>query len=191
MVLSTARERVRDAEDEWRIKGSGRLTRRQLAYLRELWRWRDQHSRSADLPAFKILGSEQLMELARWAESHPHAPLAEGPRLPRSIGGARRATLESAVARAARMDEREWPELRRGERELLSSEDNAVFQALRTECARSAGELKIAPSTLASRAALQAIAQGRPRTVERIMASGGLLRWQAELVRGAVEKCLG
>jgi len=48
----------------------------------------------------------------------------------------------------------------------------------------------IAASTLAPRGALEAIARSRPRTVDEIMKTGDLLCWQAELVQGAVEKCL-
>ena len=51
-------------------------------------------------------------------------------------------------------------------------------------------ELEIAASTLAPRAALEAIARSRPRSVDEIMKSAGLLRWQAELVHGAVQKSL-
>jgi hypothetical protein len=36
----------------------------------------------------------------------------------------------------------------------------------------------------------EAIARSRSRTLDEIMASGGLLRWQAELVQAAVEKTL-
>ncbi|MGH7768150.1 MAG: HRDC domain-containing protein, partial [Candidatus Binatia bacterium] len=62
--------------------------------------------------------------------------------------------------------------------------------ALRGACAAIAKELEIATQTLAPRAALEAIARSRPRTVDEIMASGGLLRWQAKLLEGAVVKCL-
>jgi len=34
--------------------------------------------------------------------------------------------------------------------------------------------------------ALEAIARSRPRTVDEIMQSGGLLRWQAELVQASM-----
>ena len=51
-------------------------------------------------------------------------------------------------------------------------------------------ELEIAASTLAPKAALEAIARSQPRTVAEIMESGKLLRWQAELVQSAVQKCL-
>ena len=48
----------------------------------------------------------------------------------------------------------------------------------------------IAASTLAPRAALETIVRSRPRSLNEIMKSGALLRWQAELVQDAVEKTL-
>jgi ribonuclease D len=188
MVQSTGRDSARDPDAAWRIKGAGGLTRRQLVYLRELWRWRDQHARRDNLPAFKVLGNEQIMELLRWAEYHPGAPLDQGPKLPRNIRGARLSTLQQAVTRAAAMPDTQWPELSIRERADASGGDGKEqIKALRSACAQIAAELRIAPSTLAPRAALEAIARSRPRTVDEIMQSGGLLRWQALLVQGVVE----
>ena len=190
MVESTGRDHVRDPESAWRIKGAGRLTRRQLAYLRELWRWRDQHARSANLPSFKVLGNQEILGLVQWAEPHPGVPLHQGPRLPRNIVGAQLTTLEEAITRAARMNDAEWPEPKKRNREALRNDCIEEINALHAECARIAKDLEIAASTLAPRAALEAIARRRPRTVDEIMKSAGLLRWQAELVQGSVEKCL-
>ena len=190
MVQLTGREPAHDPENDWRIKGVGRLSRRQLACLREVWRWRDQHARSANLPAFRILGNQEIMGLVLWAESHRGAPLHQGPKLPRNILGARLTSLEEAIARAARMDETEWPEPTKRDRDSPRRDRIEETDALRAECARIAKELEIAASTLAPRAALEAIARSRPRAVDEIMESGGLLRWQAELVQEAVQKCL-
>jgi ribonuclease D len=190
MVKSSGRDHARDPENAWRIKGAGRLTRRQLAYLRELWRWRDQHARSANLPAFRVLGNQEILGLVRWAESHPGVPLYQGPKLPRNIAGAQLTTLEEAIARAAGMDETEWPELRKRDHDSPRNDCSEEINSLRAECAQIARELEIAASTLAPRAALEAIASSRPRTVDEIMKTGGLLSWQAELVQGAVKKCL-
>ncbi len=89
------------------------------------------------------------------------------------------------------MDETQWPEHRRfGRNELPPTGFVVQLEALRGECARVANELQIAAPTLAPRAALEAIVKGRPRTVDEIMESAGLLRWQAELLEGAVEICL-
>jgi ribonuclease D len=191
MVASARCDRARDPEEAWRIKGAGRLTRRQLAYVRELWHWRDQHARRANVPSFKIFGNQQILDLVQWAESHPGVPLRRGPKLPRNIRDARLRTLEEAIARVARMDQAQWPQLRRFDRDVAPCADiTAQIHALRGACARTAKELQITASTLAPRAALEAIVQSRPRTVDEIMASAGLLRWQAELVQGAVETCL-
>jgi ribonuclease D len=191
MVESTGRDNARDPEEAWRIKGSGRLTRRQLAYLRELWRWRDQHARRANLPPFKVFDNQQMLDLVRWVESHPGMPLDRGPKLPGNLGGSRLRTLEEAITRAAAMDQAQWPDLRRLDRDYAPPADcDEQIDALRGECARIAKELGITASTLAPRAALEAIARSRPRTLDEIMGSGGLLRWQAELVQRAVKECL-
>ena len=190
MVESTGRDHTRDPENAWRIKGAGRLTRRQLAYLRELWRWRDQHARSANLPAFRVLGNPEILGLVRWAESHPGVPLDQGPKLPRNITRAPLTTLQEAIARVGGMDETAWPEPRKRDQDAPRNDCIEEINTLRAECAQVARDLEIAASTLAPRAALEAIARSRPRTVDEIMKTGGLLCWQAELVQGAVEKCL-
>jgi ribonuclease D len=191
MVESTGRDRLRDQDQTWRIKGSGRLTRRQLAYLRELWHWRDQHARRANMPSFKIFGNQQILDLVEWLDSHPAVPLQQGPKLPRNIRDTLLRTLEEAIARVAGMDPAQWPERRSVERpDALPADVIERTNALRSECAAIAKELEIATATLAPRAALEAIARSRPRTVDEIMASGGLLRWQAKLIEGAVLKCL-
>ncbi len=191
MVESTGRDRLRDAEQAWRINGSGRLTRRQLAYLRELWLWRDQHARRKNTPSFKIFGNQQILDLVQWLESHPAMPQQQGPKLPRNIRGTLLRTLEEGIARVAGMDPNQWPEpIRRERRDAPTAEEIERLNALRRECAGIAKELEIAAGTLAPKAALEAVARGRPRTVDEIMRSGNLLRWQAELIQGAVEKCL-
>ena len=191
MVEAAGQEKLRDVENGWRIKGSGRLSRRQLAHLRELWHWRDEHARRLNRPPFHIAGNQLIFELVEWADSHASVPLAEGPKLPRNIRGGLLASLEGAIAHAARMAEAEWPERKRGERAAaLSDQELENFTALREACAAMAKELEIAPSTLVPKAALEAIVRNRAHSADEIVERAGLLRWQAELVQGAVEKCL-
>jgi ribonuclease D len=52
-------------EERWRVSGSARLNRRQLAVLRELWRWRDHNARNMNLPAARVLGDSMLVEVAK------------------------------------------------------------------------------------------------------------------------------
>ncbi len=192
MVVASGRDNPRDPNDVWRLKGAGRLTRRQLAYLRELWLWRDGHAQRLNRPPFKIFGNQQIFELIQWAEAHPNEPLDKGPKLPRNINGSLLTTMVEAIARAAAMTPADWPELKRHERGAPTSPETVQrATALRSACADVAKALEISPSVLAPRAALEAIARSQPRAVDEIMARGGLLRWQAELIQSAVEKCGG
>jgi len=52
-------------EERWRVSGSARLSRRQLAVLRELWRWRDRIARHSNLPSIRVLSDSLLIEIAR------------------------------------------------------------------------------------------------------------------------------
>jgi ribonuclease D len=53
-------------EDErWKVSGSARLSRRQLAVLREVWRWRNQQARLLNVPVARVLGDSMLIEVAR------------------------------------------------------------------------------------------------------------------------------
>lgn len=190
MVDATGQDRVRDPEDMWRIKGAGRLSRRQLAYLREIWHWRDTLAQRVNRPAFKVLQNQKILELLEWADANPGVPVDQGPKLPRDIVGSRRRALGHALDQAAAMAESEWPELRRAARPEIPHFNDKELDALRAECARIATELGIAPWTLAPKAALESIARTRPWSAEEIMACSGLLRWQAGLVEGAVQGAL-
>lgn len=192
MVQASGRDSQRDPDDAWRLKGCGKLSRRQLAYLKELWLWRDAHAQRANRPPFKIFGNQQIFELVQWAEANPAEPLDKGPKLPRNIHGALLATLVDAIARARAMAPTDWPEMKKHERgEATSPEALERGTALRNACADIAKALEISPSALAPRAALEALARSQPRGVEEIIERGGLRRWQAELIQEAVEKVWG
>jgi ribonuclease D len=61
------RARIIEGEEEerWRIPGSASLSRRDLAVLRELWRWRDQTARRDNLPVRRVLRDDLLIEIAK------------------------------------------------------------------------------------------------------------------------------
>ena len=55
-----------DGQDAFfRIKGARDLTRRELAVLRELVPWRDSVAQAMDRATFRVIGNEQLLEIAR------------------------------------------------------------------------------------------------------------------------------
>lgn len=191
MAESTATSRLRDAENAWRIKGLKGLDRRHLAFVRELWHWREQEARHADRPPFMVMGNVPLRDLAVWAADHPAASLAHGPKLPRNCRGHRLRALEKAIERARTEREADWPQRPPRPPSTRPAPDAARrVEALMAECARLAGELGIAPSVLAPRASVEAIAARGARNVDEMLACSPLVRWQAELLAPAALKVL-
>ncbi len=191
MVESTGRDRVRDPENAWRIKGLKGLSRQQLAFVRELWRWRESEAQQADRPPFMVLGNAQLRDLAVWAVTHPAASLAHGPKLPRHCTGRRLHALGRAIEHARKLPESQWPRTRPAPRPGGRPDDSRqTVDALMAECARIAGDLGLAPPLLASRATLEAIVARRPRSASELLACGLLLPWQVELLAPAILKTL-
>ena len=189
VVRGAMEEDRADDGEGWRVKGSRLLSGRELAYLREIWRWREEEARRVDLPRFKILVDEQMMAVVRWAAAHPGKTLSRGPRLPRNCVGKRLSELEKAAGRARSLPEKELPAQPRPERHPRPSGDcSRRIELLRLECASLAAKMGLSPSTLAPRAAIAAVAAALPKTVEETMKAGELLRWQAELLLPAVEK---
>jgi ribonuclease D len=56
---------VMEEQEKWRISGSARLGRRQLAVLHEVWRWRDRLAQQMNTPAMRVLSDSMLVEVAR------------------------------------------------------------------------------------------------------------------------------
>lgn len=190
IIEATAADRATDEADQWRVKGVWDLTAAQASLARELWLWREDEARRADLPPFKVVGNETLMALAVWAQEHPRAPLTQGPRLPRHFVGRRLEALRETIARAAAIDPSEWPEprLRRTDQR---QEPGPGFESLRHEVARLAHSLNLPASVIAPRLALEDISRRRPTDVAGIRAVGRLLPWQAALLLPLVERALG
>ncbi len=183
----------RDPEREWRIKGGSVLQGRALALLRALWYWREEQASLIDRPAFKVLNNSALLELAQWVDEHPDEDLSQGPKLPRNFVGQRFTSLRNAIELARRLPASQWPP-RRPPRSLTPFDpdsvrpDDALVLALQVERDEVAKGLNLPPSVLAPRSILLTLAARLPKTLEDILASTRLMRWQADLL---AERFLG
>lgn len=181
MVRAAMESEVQGDEEAWRIKGTSALDPRQMAFAREIWRWREAEAQRADLPPFKILMNERLVELAIFASAHDDGPTPEDFKLPRSCEGRRRRELLAAIGKARGLKRDEWPVRRRSERQRLPPAE--LFVPMQAELKRVAHIHGLEPSTIAPRSAIAMLARAAPSDIEEMMAKGGLLRWQAELLR--------
>ncbi len=192
MVRAAQAEKAAPNDDrQWRIKGTRLLNRRQLAFVRRLWYWRQSEAQTADLPPFKIIGNLQLLELALWVEKHQKSPLKRGPRLPRHFVGDRLERLHAAIAEAAALPQTEWPEaLKPSLNHAPSAEFRGTVETLKDECRLKANELGIEPFVLAPRAMLACIAQHKPGDVKQLIDKTGAMPWQANLLTPIVRRVL-
>ncbi len=190
VVETSGREGKNDAREVWRIKGSFGLAPKELVFVRELWKWRDEEAQRRDRPPFMILLNEDLIELARWRSENPNESLHPGPKSMKRITGENLVRLESAIRVAESLPLSEWPvapeRIRSRERQPTSEKVEALLAA----CKIIAGELKMEPCFLASRATLTAVARHEPRSIEKVIETSGMMRWQAALLMPAIQSLL-
>ncbi|MBD3267914.1 hypothetical protein GF373_14710 [bacterium] len=183
LVKATETDRVKDDDDEWRIKGKRLLDRQQLAFLRGIWLWREKEAQKVDLPPFKILINQKMIELAIWASNNPKKPLTQGPNLPRNCHGRRLEALKRAIKKAANLPKSEWPYHKKAK--PFRQTDPHITQrieAMVKECGRVARKLEIEQPVIASRATIKAVAHQKPASVEEMVEQTPLMQWQAELL---------
>ena len=145
--------------DAWRVKGSGSLGRRELAFLKELALARERMARQSDRALFRVFTAEDLIRLAKLAAADPESALR---RFPRALPGAHLRELGSAIRNARALAPEEWPEPPAPGRRP----DPGLEQRVRALTARRdavAEALALEPSFLASRGAIARVAESRPR----------------------------
>jgi ribonuclease D len=172
-----------------RMKGARDLSRRELAVLRELVPWRDSVAGTLDRATFRVLGNEQLLEIAR---SQPQTKEALGKikGMPRAILEQRGADLLDAVRRALAVPDAELPKFPRAARWDRDPEFDARVSALKTARDAAAKRLELDPGVLCSRDRMEAVARRNPTSVEEVEEVTELRRWQASELAADFVKAL-
>ena len=176
-ALEPAR-RGRDADAWQRIKGARRLPRRQQGVLQAVFAWREAMADRTDVPAFKIVSSETLLDLA---ERHP-ATLEElravkglSPRVQREAGA-----LLDAITRAWAAPEDALPRVAAPPRPVVSEATRRRIDALRTWRTAEAKKLALDVSVVLPQRLLERVAEVAPRAPSDLDAVEGLRRWRRD-----------
>ncbi len=175
--------------DSTRVKGARDLSPRQLAVLQKLLEWREQEARRRDLPPFKLVGTERLLEVARRNIRNRRDLERSGALSPRQLDRYGRDILK-AVESGFRESPERWPRFPTPERQPRDLEVERKIRRLKAARDRRAGELGLDPGFLLPNAALKVLARLKPRTREELDSSGILKRWQLEAVGDALAECL-
>ncbi len=172
-----------------RLKGARDLTRRELARLRHLAKWRDAIAAELDRATFRVAGNEVLLDLARTAPTSRDRLFAvKG--FPRGMSEARAQEALEAIARgndAAEADLPRFPKTQRWDRDPDFDDRVARLKTVRDKVAT---ELELDPGVLCSRDRMEAVARRNPRHVDEMAEIPELRRWQAEVLGAEFVKAL-
>ncbi len=164
-----------------RVKGARDLSRRELAILRELVAWRDGVAKGMDRATFRVIGNEQLLDIAR-SQPKDREALSRVRGISRGILENRSNELLAAVNRGLDVPEADLPRFPRSPRwDRDPGFDNRVA-ALKTVRDAAAQRLDLDPGVLASRERLEVVARKNPRSGEELAAIPELRRWQVEVL---------
>ena len=169
--------RRRDPEAFLAIKGAKRLKPRALAALRELHAWRERRAEETDLPAFKILGNESLLQLAELAPAgEPQLRGVPGvlPRLARQAG-----EILGAIRRAQALPEAELPVLTRSVRPLVPDAQLRRVERLKAWRTNKGAELGLDAAVVLPQRLIDKLAEAAPADASALGRVEGLRRWRA------------
>ena len=164
-----------------RIKGARDLTRRELAVLRELVPWRDAIARNLDRATFRVIGNEQLLDIAR-RQPKSRDELAAIKGVPRGLLESRAGEVVEAVSRGLAVPDPDLPRFPKAPRWDRDPDLDSRVNALKTVRDATAARLDLDPGVLCARDRLEAVARKNPATHEELEAVQELRRWQRVLL---------
>ena len=164
-----------------RLKGARDLTRRELARLKELAKWRDAIAADLDRATFRVAGNEVLLDLARSAPTTRDGLFAvKG--FPRGMSDVRAQEALQAIVRGNAVAEADLPRFPKAARWDKDPEFDDRVAKLKSVRDVVATELDLDPGVLCSRDRMEAVARRNPRHVDEIAEVTELRRWQAEVL---------
>ena len=161
----------KDRTDAWRINGSGNLKPKGLAMLKELWAWRDATAGEKDVPPFKVLNNQQLINMA--LEFQEEGRTSHPPRWRPKW----RETFTAAVHLVRQSDPDTWPQRLRRHQRRSTDDERARIEQLCALRETKAGKLGIEPSLLGSRDTLMDVVLNGG-----VNGSDALMPWQKEML---------
>jgi ribonuclease D len=168
-----------------RFKGARRLDPRGLAILESILQLRDDMARSRNLPPFKILGNETIMEIA---ETRPVTERDLGhiqglsARQVSLFGG----SILEKTGESINLPQNELPKFPRSAKQRIGTRVSRRVRALRAWRARRATEMDIDPALVSTNAQIQSLALAHPKRRRDLEGIDTIRAWQRRLFGGEI-----
>lgn len=174
--LTRIRWREKEPASFWRLSGVRDLEPRQQAVLKALFDWREKRASQRDVPPYRVLRNETLMELAR-RQPHSEEQLMRVPSVPRRLPPHLARKLVHIIRQAQNAPLPAYPvRLSSGQR----PDDEAVarYEALRKWRTAKATERGVDPDVVMTNSVLMTIANANPANIDELEALGVLGPWR-------------
>jgi len=170
-----------------RVKGAKALPPRQLAALRELYRWRETLGAELDRATFRVIGNDALLAVAK-ALPRASADLARIAAVPATLARRHGPALLEGVRRALALPDAELPRVERAARAPRDPAFDERVERLKLARNRVAADLGLDAGVLCGRATLEAVARPAPLPKDRagLARLGELRRWQIDVLGDAL-----
>lgn len=176
-------------DEDWRISGVSRLKPKEMAFVRELWLWREKEAQKADIPPFRVMYSKQLLALAGWAAAQKDPRKTELTRLPRSCRGSRLTALKKAIEKAFLLPQDQLPNRKKPDSSRQPAYSQQVqIEKLRNRVAQIGASLNLPPQFIAPKAVLASIVLRKLNTFRKLIESDLVSPWQADLLAPVLEE---
>jgi ribonuclease D len=187
---TTRWQAARNGDAYLRLKNTRDLGPRQMAALRELYDWREAIASRRDVAAFRVVGNDVLVNVAR-ALARDARQVARVEGVPASVAERYGAEMGAAVQRALGLSEADLPQRPRPlRRPPPDQEFDARVEQLKRARDAAAESLGLERGFLMPRQQLEAIARLRPRTREELLEVEDMRRWQVEALGDRLLKAI-
>jgi ribonuclease D len=178
---------TRNDERWWKVSGTSGLSRRSLAIVREVWRWRESEARKRDWPTRRVLRDDLIIELAKRKSADVKQI--------RAVRGMERRDLDralpqlaAAVKRAMELADEECPAPLQRE---APAQLNVLGQFLSTALVSLCRDAELAPSIVGTASDVRELAAYRLGLGEKNGDPPALGRgWRAEVVGRLIDDLL-
>ena len=181
-IAAQVRWEEKPAEEAYlKVKGARLLKPRQLAILRELYRWRDETAKRLDRATFRVMNPETLLLLAELQPTDLAALKGIRGLSPDQVERRGRELIDT-IAKGLAVPESELPRFERTRRPPPDPAFDARLERLKVVRNAAAERLGLQPGVLCPNGTLEGIARREPKSVGELQEVEGLRRWQAEVL---------
>ena len=187
--LTKIRWQEKEAPSFWRISGARDLEPQQQAVLKALFQWREQRASQRNLPPYRILRNEALLDLAQ-TMPQSKSELLQMRSIPRRFPSHLAQNLVRIIHQAQKAPRPVFPH-RRSEGQRPDKAITSRYEALRKWRTAKAAARSVEPDVVMTNHMLMAIAQANPSSMKELQELGILGPWRLQEYGQEILEVLG